>query len=296
MRAGFTLIEMAIVLVIIGLIVGGVLVGQDLMRAAGVRATISQIEKYNQAVNTFIGKYNAMPGDMNAQTATQFGFTPRGASAGQGDGNGVLEGYSTAYGIMGVFEMSGETVVFWVDLSKAGLIEGGFNTATFNTPAYTTITPTSSPSLDGYFPEAKLGNGNYIYVWSGGINVATGSNGVNYYGLSAIASVTSQRQINAPNPVVGLTVAQAYSIDTKVDDGYPQTGRVTAMFLTGGVPYVQWATGRGASYSGAAPGTSALAQVYTCYDNGGNASNIMGYSMSENNGAGVNCALSFRFQ
>jgi len=42
---GFTLIELSIVLVIIGLIVGGVLVGHDLIRAAGVRATISQVEK-----------------------------------------------------------------------------------------------------------------------------------------------------------------------------------------------------------------------------------------------------------
>jgi prepilin-type N-terminal cleavage/methylation domain-containing protein len=46
---GFTLIEMAVVLVIIGLIVGGVLVGQDLIRSAGERAQITQIEKFNQA-------------------------------------------------------------------------------------------------------------------------------------------------------------------------------------------------------------------------------------------------------
>lgn len=83
---------MSIVLVIIGLIVGGVLVGQDLIRAAGVRATISQIEKYNTAVNTFRGKYGALPGDLNASVATQFGFAARGPFAGEGDGNGVIEG------------------------------------------------------------------------------------------------------------------------------------------------------------------------------------------------------------
>lgn len=52
-RGGFTLIELSIVLVVSGLIVGGVLVGQDLIRAAGVRATITQIEKFNQAAHTF---------------------------------------------------------------------------------------------------------------------------------------------------------------------------------------------------------------------------------------------------
>src|SRR6202167_3238935 len=94
-QSGFTLIELSIVLVIIGLIVGGVLVGQDLIRAAEIRATISQIEKYNTAVNTFRGKFNAIPGDMNLVTATTFGFSSggtRSSTAGQGDGNGVLDG------------------------------------------------------------------------------------------------------------------------------------------------------------------------------------------------------------
>jgi hypothetical protein len=49
---------MSVVLVIIGLLVGGVLVGQNLIAAAGLRATISQIEKYNTAANTFRGKYD----------------------------------------------------------------------------------------------------------------------------------------------------------------------------------------------------------------------------------------------
>lgn len=52
LSAGFTLVELSIVLVIIGLVVDGVLVGQDLFCAAAVRATISQIEKYNTAANT----------------------------------------------------------------------------------------------------------------------------------------------------------------------------------------------------------------------------------------------------
>ncbi len=46
-QSGFTLIELSIVLVLIGLIVGGVLVGQDLIRAAKLRAQIGQIEKFN---------------------------------------------------------------------------------------------------------------------------------------------------------------------------------------------------------------------------------------------------------
>jgi prepilin-type N-terminal cleavage/methylation domain-containing protein len=69
-RAGFTLIELSIVLVIIGLVVGGVLVGRDLICAAELRAQISQIEKYNTAVNTFYGKYGGLPGPLAADGLT----------------------------------------------------------------------------------------------------------------------------------------------------------------------------------------------------------------------------------
>ncbi len=95
---GFTLIELSIVLVIIGLIVGGVLVGQDLIRAAGVRSTISQIEKYQTAVNTFRGKYGYLPGDIPPSATQQFGFTVdagRSGIAAEGDGNGVISGSGT---------------------------------------------------------------------------------------------------------------------------------------------------------------------------------------------------------
>jgi hypothetical protein len=88
-------------------IVGRILVGKDLIAAAGVRATITQIEKYNQAVNTFRDKYDGLPGDLTASAATQFGFVARGPQPGEGDGNGVIEG-----GSCGWCEM-GETSVPW---------------------------------------------------------------------------------------------------------------------------------------------------------------------------------------
>src|ERR1700678_1068516 len=81
--SGFTLIELSIVLVIIGLIIGGILTGQDLIKAAEARAQISQIEKYQTAVNAFYNKYGYLPGDIPNPYASQFGFQSRRQYAGE---------------------------------------------------------------------------------------------------------------------------------------------------------------------------------------------------------------------
>src|ERR1700722_5890685 len=112
--SGFTLIELSIVLVIIGLIVGGILVGQDLIKAAEVRAQLSQIEKYNSAVNTFRAKFNAIPGDMAIATAKQFGFVlgtycDR-SVLGYRDGNGLIDGADSPWQLA---QAMGETGLFW---------------------------------------------------------------------------------------------------------------------------------------------------------------------------------------
>lgn len=140
--SGFTLIELSIVLVIIGLLVGGVLVGQDLIRAAEIRATITQIEKFNTAKNTFLGKYGALPGDMNNGVALTFGFASRPGIAGQGDGNELIDGVG---GLGSVEQCGGETGMFWSDMTYANgmnlnLIEGAFGSGV--SPL---ITPTSGP-------------------------------------------------------------------------------------------------------------------------------------------------------
>ena len=191
--AGFTLIELSVVLVIIGLIVGGVLVGQDLIKAAQLRAQITQTEQFNTAVNAFVAKCGGLPGDINAQGAAACGLQPRGQYQGEGDGNGLIEGAMNS-GYCQFCLGGGETAVFWVDLSTAGLIDGSFSQAIDSGNSYVQptawVTPTSTSyhTIDAYMPVAKLGQGNYIYAYSENAN--------NYFGMSALTAIPG---VSAPS-------------------------------------------------------------------------------------------------
>jgi prepilin-type N-terminal cleavage/methylation domain-containing protein len=276
-QQGFTLIELSIVLVIIGLMVGGVLVGRDLIAAAQVRAQVTQIERYNTAANTFFGKYGYLPGDIPDPLASSVGLQARGIYAGEGDGNGILQGVdgNGPGQNWGQVEGAGETVMFWRDLSFAGLIDGTFNTASSTTPPGSNVTGTS---VGLYLPQAKIGQGNYIYAWSYPTPVGFTPPNTNLYGLSAVSGIANAAcsWCIASNP--GLTALQAYAIDNKIDDGMPRTGRVTAIYAD----YVTF------TWVGWSPNAAAASSA-TCFD-------TTSWTYSTGQGNALNCALSFRFQ
>ena len=160
-QGGFTLIELSIVLVIIGLIVGGVLVGRDMIRAAELRSIVTDVERYKTAVFTFQEKYNALPGDMADATSiwgVASGGCPNGARSGtqtcDGDGNGQ------------VMPWVPEVFLFWQHLSNAGLIAGQFSGV-------------DGPANDGYHsvigfnsPAARYPTGGYTVGYWGSSNAA----------------------------------------------------------------------------------------------------------------------------
>lgn len=281
----FTLIELSIVIVIIGLIVGGVLVGRDLISAAGVRAQIAQIESFQQATNTFRGKYGFLPGDIKEPDASNFGFTLRGENEGEGDGDGLICGNkgdgSSSCSLISM-PINGEQGMFWKDLHNAKLVAGKFEGAGF----YEYPCCYSGNSIGQFLPAAKTKG--WIYAWSGGYSIAnaSASNGVNYFTLTEIQSIdyTTAQSTDTPS----LTVRQAYSIDAKIDDGLPQAGTVLA--LTGN----SWAGGGGTTGTMGTGATTASSN--TCYDNSGVGGAVQKYSINYNNGGGLNCSLTFKMQ
>jgi len=303
-KHGFTLIELSIVLVIIGLIVGGVLVGQNLIAAGEVRATITQVEKYNTATNTFRGKFGYLPGDINPTAAQQFGFVARGTKAGEGDGNGLIEGIATTNGssCSGACQSVGETAMFWVDLSSpvaGNLIDGGFNSASPITIPSTDITGTN---INLYLPQAKLGRGNYFYVFSAyywSVGTSFVNFGVNYFGLSAVSNIAASSNYGKIASTPNIPVAMAYAIDKKVDDGMPQSGNVMAFYLNTDEYWTDNSANSNVTDQPVFPTVTTTAitgSSTTCYDNGHVANATQNYSIEINSGAGANCALSFKLQ
>lgn len=116
-QRGFTLIEIAIVLVIIGLLLGGVLKGQELINTARVRALNNNIDGITASWFSFQDRYRAFPGDYT-QASVNLPGSPT-----DGDGNGLV-------GITGTSTDSpSERAMVWMHLQAAGYITGGYDNA-----------------------------------------------------------------------------------------------------------------------------------------------------------------------
>ncbi len=185
----FTLVELSIVIVIIGLIVSGVTAGSTLARQAKLRSIITDINRYRTAVNTFKLQYNALPGDM-ANAVSFWGATTTGGNA-----NGVIQWSNEAY-------------LAWQHLALAKLIEGtytGVATATYADPGINVPRGTIADSAYNI-------RGDTQYNYSGSGSYPLIMFGKRHTGTWADTSV--------------VTTTEAYSIDIKNDDGNAGTGKI----------------------------------------------------------------------
>ena len=118
-QTGFTLVEIAIVLVIIGLLLGGILKGQEMITQAKIKNVVNDFNGITAAVNSYQDRYRAMPGDdLNA--------SGRWAGSFGGDGNGQIGATTDTYNTPAVTPATGisETLKFWWHLRLAGFVGG----------------------------------------------------------------------------------------------------------------------------------------------------------------------------
>lgn len=227
---GFTLLELSIVLVVIGLISGVVMYGKDIIDAARVRALITQIERYNAAVNLFYARFSAFPGDYNGLTGV-----PGVDSNCSGDNNGDIykttgspsnthsSGVPSDLSSPGFAGTGREYLGVFNHLSALGLIEGYFDCTTTRT------------NLGKNFPYAGHNVGGLILYT--GLRITpfdtSGTFTNQKFWHIGLDDTTSTSDFVFSN---SLTQRQAFSIDQKIDapnGGSPVTGAVMAFASNG---------------------------------------------------------------
>lgn len=208
-RSGFTLVELSIVLVILGLLVGGVLSGQSLIRAAELRSITADTSRFVTASYSFRDKYFALAGDMtNAESfwGTDSSGCPSGGGATgtcNGDGNGQITGGT-------------EGSRYWQQLALAGLIEGKY-----------TGTWTAAGGVPGTnVPRGKISNTGFSM---GYINFTPGDGAnlqINYGNQFTFGGTNPGYDTSAPV----FKPEELWNIDTKIDDGKPGQGNIIALY------------------------------------------------------------------
>lgn len=187
-QSGFTLVEIAIVLVIIGLLLGGILKGQEMIAQAKIKNVINDLNGVSAALNSYQDRYRALPGDdKNAVTR----WTSL-AAAQKGNGDGVITGLYVP-----ATPATDESALFWLHLRMAGFLSG-------------------------------TGSDNPFNAVSGKMGVQTGDGAGTAAGVLGLASASPAIpgftglilcSANLPDKI-------AISVDAQTDDGVGTTGTV----------------------------------------------------------------------
>ncbi len=212
-RNAFSLLELSIVLVILGLLVGGVMSGRYLIAQAELKSALTDLTRYKAADFQFRDMYNGRPGDLKDATAywpsdtcpTNTNRVPKRGTC-DGNGNRVIEGGPEAFRA-------------WQHLSNAELIDGRYSGVAGSGGVGHAVGNENAPS--GRIKRSVY----YLYGWS-----AFTGDSVHFdnYRATDILILGGQHTTSWPSSFL-LEPKQMYQIDTKMDDGKPATGAITSL-------------------------------------------------------------------
>lgn len=222
---GFTLVELSIVLVIIGLLIGGILVGQSMIESVRMTKIGKDVGNYIVLIEQFKSKFKCIPGDCNK------GFIPTAIS---GNGNGVVPKNEGAVvlaqiKLLGLYQSSDDFVECTKNWSTAGqatkecFLPGSYKDSIMWIDAVTSC-PNANWCLGDtmQFNNAATEIGDQFIVYAGNNNLGDGN--------------------SATKPWVLFDLFTAKYVDAKFDDGLPNSGKVLGRHAGGATNCVEWNT------------------------------------------------------
>jgi prepilin-type N-terminal cleavage/methylation domain-containing protein len=195
-QKGFTLVEIAIVLVIIGLLLGGILKGQEMITQAKIKNVIADMTGVSAAMYGYQDRYRALPGDDNNAGS-------RWATSASGTGDGIIQGSyaTTPPSALTTTDATKESAFFWHHLRLAGFVSGS---ATAEQPFNAVSGKMGVQSSDGGAPGSA--------GFSAGVLSDGGSPATVFTALVLCSA-------NLPDKI-------AISVDAQTDDGTGKKGTV----------------------------------------------------------------------
>jgi prepilin-type N-terminal cleavage/methylation domain-containing protein len=214
-KSAFSLIELSIVLIVIGLLIAGITGGASLIKSSELRSVMGEARSYAVGVNAFYTQYNALPGDY----ATAIGTSK------QGNGNNKIEYISsaTASSTLTAFESSNA----WLVLRNIGAIDGISNVALDETTTAKTVTFGSTSAANA--PSSKVKSSGWAFDYRT-LESTDPQNVVVLTSSIGTSPTTANTLVNGTNvATAAISPSDALSIDAKIDDNVPDTGKVRGL-------------------------------------------------------------------
>ncbi len=207
-KSAFSLIELSIVLIIIGLLIAGVTGGASLIKSSELRSIITEGRSWAIAVNGFYNQFDALPGDYGTEI---------GVASTDGDGDGTIEGNNG--GGTNAYEGRGA----WIHLKSAGILDSTILSDVDAVVA--TALGASGNALGANTPASKIKSAGWDFDYNTtslqNVVVLTGTGG------TALSASSSNSYVKGTSIAVGvITPTDALSIDAKFDDGVADTGKI----------------------------------------------------------------------
>lgn len=241
-QKGFTLVEIAIVLVIIGLLLGGILKGQELINSARVRNMADQSSGIQAAYYGFIDRYRQVPGDMLGPTAcTVVGQDVDIANCNAGTIGGVAGVGNN--GQNGRIDMWEEAGAVWTHLAVAGFLSGTFAGAITQATDYEAGTLQSPPDVpSNAFQNAVLLG--FTDDYDDGLATAATVRLAYSFG-AAPASILRELDVKLDDSLPSTGIVRASHDETIGDNGEAASGADDFGTGTAGFQVVVWETAAG---------------------------------------------------